>query len=229
MFQESICQVADGRLMVKLPFKDDPKLLGRSLETTRLKFSSLESRLNRNKNLRAEYKKFMEERLGHMELVTGPLLNEPHYYISQHCVFKLNSMSTNPRVVFYSPCPTSSYKSLNDILLVEPLSQSNLILLLIKFNLTHRPHLSIRSLFQLADQHARAHKIGAEAVKIFLKPMILCKIQTEVIAILKVDRMELVKRQTNHQNYFPTVKDLNLEDYAMTSNESKVGSTRIQL
>ncbi|XP_044249355.1 uncharacterized protein [Drosophila takahashii] len=139
IFQKSVCQVADGRLMVQLPFKDDPNLLGRSLETARLRFASLERRLSRNANLRAEYTKFMDEyeRLGHMELVTSPLLNEPHYYIPHHCVFKLNSRSTKLRVVFDASCPTSTYKSLNDILLVGPTIQPDLFTLLLRFR-THR-------------------------------------------------------------------------------------------
>ncbi|XP_044312490.1 uncharacterized protein LOC123037080 [Drosophila rhopaloa] len=139
IFQKSVCQVADGRLMVQLPFKDDPNLLGRSLETARLRFASLERRLSRNANLRAEYTNFMEEyeRLGHMELVTSPLLNEPHYYIPHHCVFKLNSTSTKLRVVFDASCPTSTYKSLNDTLLVGPTIQPDLFTILLRFR-THR-------------------------------------------------------------------------------------------
>jgi len=67
------------------------------------------------------------ERLEHMELVTCPLLNDPDYYIPHHCVI----------IVFEASCPTSSYKLLNEILLVGPTIQPSLFLLLIKPR-THR-------------------------------------------------------------------------------------------
>ncbi|XP_043070225.1 uncharacterized protein LOC122322379 [Drosophila grimshawi] len=128
-----------GRIVVRLPFKNNPSQLGHSFDIARRRFLSLERRLAQSSELRLQYCQFMEEyeRLEHMSLVTEPNLSEPHYYIPHHCVLKPSSESTKLRVVFDASCRTSNQTSLNDHLLVGPTLQDDLYLLLLRFRL-HR-------------------------------------------------------------------------------------------
>ncbi|XP_046806585.1 uncharacterized protein LOC124419839 [Lucilia cuprina] len=73
------------------------------------------------------------EDFGHMCLVRSPRLHEPHYFIPPHCVFKPSSTSTKLRVVFDASCPSSSQKSLNDLLMVGPTIQDELYKILLRF------------------------------------------------------------------------------------------------
>ncbi|XP_073827227.1 uncharacterized protein [Musca autumnalis] len=110
---------------------------GLSRNTALQRFAAQERRLARDSELKSQYVAFMKEyeESGHMSLVKKPILEEPHYYIPHHCVFKPNSTSTKLRVVFDASCPTSSQTSLNDILMVGPTIQDELYLLLLRFRL----------------------------------------------------------------------------------------------
>ncbi|XP_073841504.1 uncharacterized protein [Musca autumnalis] len=110
---------------------------GLSRNTALQRFAAQERRLARDSELKSQYAAFMKEYedSGHMSLVKKPILEEPHYYIPHHCVFKPNSTSTKLRVVFDASCPTSSQTSLNDILMVGPTIQDELYLLLLRFRL----------------------------------------------------------------------------------------------
>ncbi|KAH8295521.1 hypothetical protein KR054_000641, partial [Drosophila jambulina] len=134
-FADSVRRDNDGRIVVRLPFKTDPSMLGNSYETARRRFQALERRLSRPADLRSKYIEFMQEfeTLGHMSLVEMPQLNAPHFYIPHHCVFKPTSTSTKLRVVFDASCQTTSQKSLNDLLMVGPTLQPDLYVLLLRF------------------------------------------------------------------------------------------------
>ena len=71
--------------------------------------------------------------LKHMTLVPKPKFNEPHYVIPHHCVFKLSSSTTKIRVVFDASAVTSSGISLNKILKVGPVIQSDLFAIALRF------------------------------------------------------------------------------------------------
>ena len=60
---------------------------------------------------------------------------KPHYYIPHHCVIRPESVSTKLRVVYDASAKTSSGQSLNDILLVGPTIQQDLIITLLSFRL----------------------------------------------------------------------------------------------
>ncbi|XP_070142231.1 uncharacterized protein [Drosophila kikkawai] len=130
---------SDGRVEVRLPFKDAPTALGASFDIARRRFLSLERNLGKRPEVWAKYVQFMQEfqDLGHMSLVSHPQLNAPHYYIPHHCVLKPNSTSTKLRVVFDASCKTTSQKSLNDLLMVGPTIQPDLYTLLLRFHI-HR-------------------------------------------------------------------------------------------
>ncbi|CAD7006443.1 unnamed protein product [Ceratitis capitata] len=136
-FIKTTSQDARGRVIVSLPFKENPICLGDSFDIARRRFLALEKRLLHSPEIRPQYISFMEEyeNLGHMSVVAQPNLNEPHYYIPHHCVFKPSSTSTKLRVVFDASCRTSSQTSLNDILLVGPTIQQDLYMLLLRFRL----------------------------------------------------------------------------------------------
>ncbi|XP_037928917.1 uncharacterized protein LOC119663378, partial [Teleopsis dalmanni] len=139
LYRETVHQNAMGRIVVRLPFKDSPDCLGLTHNIALRRFYSVERRLSSNRALKQDYQEFMKQyrELGHMTRVETPKPNEPHYYIPHHCVLKPSSTSTKLRVVFDASCPTTSQRSLNDILLVGPTIQSELYLLLLQFRL-HR-------------------------------------------------------------------------------------------
>nr|XP_041632357.1 uncharacterized protein LOC121502721 [Drosophila kikkawai] len=130
---------SDGRVEVRLPFKEAPTALGASFDIARRRFLSLERNLGKRPEVWAKYVQFMQEfqDLGHMSLVGHLQLNTPHYYIPHHCVLKPNSTSTKLRVVFDASCKTTSQKSLTDLLMVGPTIQPDLYTLLLRFRI-HR-------------------------------------------------------------------------------------------
>ncbi|XP_039968339.1 uncharacterized protein LOC120780121 isoform X2 [Bactrocera tryoni] len=130
-------QDTTGRIIVRLPFKDNPAALGASYDIARRRFLAIERRLSHSPDTYSQYVSFMEEyeRLGHMSVVKAPKLDEPHYYIPHHCVLKPTSASTKLRVVFDASCQTTTQTSLNDLLLVGPTIQTELYMLLLRFRL----------------------------------------------------------------------------------------------
>lgn len=59
--------------------------------------------------------------------------NKIRFYLPHHCVFKETSTTTKIRIVFDGSCKSDTGVSLNDILLVGPVVQSDLIALLARF------------------------------------------------------------------------------------------------
>ncbi|XP_065365522.1 uncharacterized protein LOC135958548 [Calliphora vicina] len=138
-FNNTVHRESSGRIVVKLPFKESADTLGLSRNMALKRFASQERRFARDSNLKSQYVSFMKEYedCGHMSLVRSPRLDVPHYFIPHHCVFKPNSTSTKLRVVFDASCPSSSQRSLNDILMVGPTIQDELYKILLRFRL-HR-------------------------------------------------------------------------------------------
>lgn len=137
IYNDTVTRSPTGRIVVKLPFKNNPGCLGDSYATALRRFISQERRLSSSPSLRAQYVAFMDEyaSLGHMSVVQNPNLSEPHYYIPHHCVLRPSSTSTKLRVVFDASCRTTTQKSVNDIQMVGPTIQNNLITLLLRFRL----------------------------------------------------------------------------------------------
>ncbi|XP_011694052.1 PREDICTED: uncharacterized protein LOC105453628 [Wasmannia auropunctata] len=126
-----------GRFIAQLPIKADKlQTLERSYDIALKRFYSLERKLNRHPKMKGEYARFIQEylELGHMHPVTLEAQRAfPIYYIPHHAVFKNNSSTTKIRVVFDASCKTDTGVSLNDILMVGPTLQQDLISILIKF------------------------------------------------------------------------------------------------
>ncbi|XP_065356116.1 uncharacterized protein LOC135950508 [Calliphora vicina] len=124
-----------GRVKVRLPFKFPVEQLGSSFETAHRRFIYLEKRLQKDEMINKMYIEFMQEyiSLGHMSLVSYDVLNKPHYVIPHHSILRPQSSSTKLRVVFDASAHTSTNKSLNEILMVGPTIQQELIIAILCF------------------------------------------------------------------------------------------------
>lgn len=89
-FIQNIKRNPDGRFVVRLPFSENPKVLGNSKIMAFNRFMSLERRLINNPKLREDYNKFMEEyeALGHMEEIQEEDIPDSCYVMPHHCVLK---------------------------------------------------------------------------------------------------------------------------------------------
>ncbi|XP_073821302.1 uncharacterized protein [Musca autumnalis] len=123
-----------GRVAVRLPFKKLSNYIGNSFAISRRRFLSLESRLERESTLKSMHEEFMQEyvSLGYMSPYNQSLNNLP-YLILHNCFLKHYSSSTKHRVVFDAVARTSSNHSLNDILMVGPTTQLDLVITLLSF------------------------------------------------------------------------------------------------
>ncbi|XP_050521267.1 uncharacterized protein LOC126894359 [Daktulosphaira vitifoliae] len=137
LFDRTVRRGDDGRLIVKLPFKDSVLKLGPSYDIALRRFLSLEKRLQNDSILKTDCVQFLKEYelLGHMELVTNVnfISASKSYYIPHHAVRNPNSSTTKLRVVFDASCKTQSGLSLNEVLLKGPVVQDDLLYILARF------------------------------------------------------------------------------------------------
>ena len=144
-FVQHVRRDIDNHFVVNLPLKEKCAL-GNSKEIALRRFYCLEKRLDKDKKLKMEYARFLKEYedLGHMEECkeneecnVGKVHEQLRpYYIPHHPVIKNTSSTTKVRVVFDASCKTTNGRSLNDILMVGPVIQSDLYSILIRFR-TH--------------------------------------------------------------------------------------------
>lgn len=137
-FLRTIKRNDEGRFIATLPIKHEgAQQLGKSLCTALSRFYKLERRFEYNQQLKYDYVQFMREyvKLNHMRLIDENEAKDAVYefYLPHHPVFKESSITTKLRVVFDGSCKSDSGISLNDILLVGPVVQSDLISILLKF------------------------------------------------------------------------------------------------
>ncbi|GFS87042.1 integrase catalytic domain-containing protein [Trichonephila clavipes] len=133
IFVNSHIRNADGRYILKLPFRDDSSI-GDSKEGALKRFYSLERKLHSNNQLKEQYTEFMEEyqNLSHMTPLASDV-KSPHYFLPHHGVINDNSSTTKLRVVFDGSFKSTNGNSLNDILLTGKKLQSDIFLTLLKF------------------------------------------------------------------------------------------------
>ncbi|XP_055605564.1 uncharacterized protein LOC129753744 [Uranotaenia lowii] len=140
VFSATTTRDSSGRFVVRLPLTSDPLVrVGESRSIAERHFGSLERRLKRDPATREAYVCFMAdyERLGHMIKLTDPVDDSvPHCYLPHHPVFKESSNSTKVRVVFDASCKTSTSYSINDMQLVGPTIQDDLLSIIMRFR-TH--------------------------------------------------------------------------------------------
>jgi Protein of unknown function (DUF1759)/Putative peptidase (DUF1758) len=137
-FVENTTRDSTGRFVVRLPLKQDPTKLGDSYGTSRSRLYQIERRLARDAHLDTQYRHFLDEyeNLGQMQEVSHPgKPAAPCFYLPHHPVIKESSTSTKVRVVFDASAKTSNGTSLNDMLLVGPTIQQDLMSIVLRFRL----------------------------------------------------------------------------------------------
>ena len=132
-------QQSDGRFVVRLPTKMEPKQLGASHLSAERRLHAIECRLEKDPDLKVQYHCLMKEyeELVHMEQVNSQEGKNTCYYLPHHPVFKATSSTTKTRVVFDGGAKTSNGLSLNDILQVGPTVQQDLYSIVLRFR-THQ-------------------------------------------------------------------------------------------
>ncbi|XP_029155164.1 uncharacterized protein LOC114928246 [Nylanderia fulva] len=121
---------ADGRYVVRLPFRKGPPIdIGQSRNTAERLLKSVHRRFKSSNELKIEYTKFLHEyeALGHMREVTSSrAFSMQCVYIPHHPVIRESSVTTRLRVVFNASSITTNSTSLNDHLLTGPKLQTDL-------------------------------------------------------------------------------------------------------
>ncbi|XP_039434837.1 uncharacterized protein LOC120416979 [Culex pipiens pallens] len=138
-FEATTVRDATGRFVVTLPKKVSAlEQLGDSRTTAIKRYLGLERRLSANPELKKQYSDFIHEylNLGHMREVVDEGEGVA-YYLPHHAVLRPDSSTTKLRVVFDASCRSSTGVSLNDVLLVGPVVQDDLIDITLRFRL-HR-------------------------------------------------------------------------------------------
>lgn len=127
-------------LPLKLPLNAVNETLGDSFYLALKRFYNLESRLQKDPNLLALYKNFINEyiRLGHASIIDinqYDLSKDPVYFLPHHPVVRMDKKTTKCRIVFDGSMKTNKKVALNDILLNGPSVQNELFnnLLLFRF------------------------------------------------------------------------------------------------
>ncbi|XP_050667255.1 uncharacterized protein LOC126966980 [Leptidea sinapis] len=132
-FKKNVCRLPNGRFSVHMPLKEGPeKALGDSYYIAKKCLESLERKFIKQPSLKVKYKEFINEYadLGHLTKINRP---EFGYFMPHHAVIREKSETTKLRVVFNASSKTHTGKSLNDILMVGPVVQSDLISILLRF------------------------------------------------------------------------------------------------
>ncbi|XP_063365996.1 uncharacterized protein LOC134654484 [Cydia amplana] len=120
-----------GRYVVKLPFRDENPACkeGNSREIAIKRFSSLERKFAKDKNLKEKYTAVVKEylQLDHMVLVPAARESENQaVYLPHHAVIREDKSTSKVRVVFDASCKNEKGISLNDSLMVGPTLQPEL-------------------------------------------------------------------------------------------------------
>lgn len=135
IFKSTTYRNDDGKFVVKLPVNDKLDELGESYQFALKRFYCLERRLQKQPELHHVYKEFISEyyKLSHMREVTNASSSKLPYYMPHHAVIKPSSTSTKCRVVFDASMKSSSGISLNNVLMVGPTVQSDLLSIMLRF------------------------------------------------------------------------------------------------
>lgn len=144
LFENTTIRNADGRYIVKLPFKPDYQHdmpLGQSRSQALIQYLRMEQSLKYKTDIENTYQEVLHEyeKLGHMQTTTShEILSHGSYqsfYLPHHAIVKPESRSTKVRVVFNASKRTSSGKSLNDVLYVGPTLQLDLMTIILRWRL----------------------------------------------------------------------------------------------
>ncbi|GFV78117.1 integrase catalytic domain-containing protein [Trichonephila clavipes] len=109
-----------GRFIVYMPVQEEElPTLGNSLILAQKRLNQTIKKLDKDPHMHKLYSEFLEEyeSLGHMQIIPDNCYSPINYYLPHCGVFKSQNNSTKLRVVFDGSAPTTSGRSLNDILL----------------------------------------------------------------------------------------------------------------
>lgn len=129
LFQREHQRTKGGRYVVRIPFNDKLKTLGKSRKQALSQFFAMENKMRKTPEFAEKYKLFMSEyeALGHMNQILDS--KETGYYTPHHGVLSSNKF----RVVFNASAKTTSGLSLNEVQLVGEKLQPDLFLTLMNF------------------------------------------------------------------------------------------------
>lgn len=137
-FAETHVRAADGRYVVRLPFRKEIEELGASRQQAEKRFNHLERRLDQNPAQKKQYAEFIKE---YVDLGHGRVLAETEcgtqdgYFLPHHCVLRPDSSTTKLRVVFDASARSTTGHSLNDTMMIGPPVQDTLFEILLRFRL----------------------------------------------------------------------------------------------
>ncbi|KAJ2949680.1 hypothetical protein O0L34_g15607 [Tuta absoluta] len=151
LFQKDHFRDETGRYVVKYPFKPEFELGDSKAQAVR-RLINLESKLERQQDVKKEYHAFLSEyeSMGHMTCLGNLGEVESKYIVPHFCVLRPSSTSTKLRVVFDAASRTSNGNSLNSVVLAGPKLQVDINEILINFRV-HKICLSsdIRKMFRM--------------------------------------------------------------------------------
>lgn len=126
---------ADGRFIVSIPLKDSVEKLGDSRKQAEKRFLTLEAKLQSNPKLKNQYIQFMSEyrELGHMTKVQDIDSSVISYFMPHQGVLREDRLTTKLRVVFDASAVTTSGYSFNDLQMVGPTIQEDILSILLRF------------------------------------------------------------------------------------------------
>jgi hypothetical protein len=128
-YSETVQRQLDRRYVVRYPFKKD-RTLSSSLPGARARFSHLEKKFSRDKKLKMQYEKFVEDLIENEHLIRLPeplqhWVNQPANFLPHHWVYKkTDTKKEKIQVVFDAAAKTTNKNSLNDILVSGPVCQN---------------------------------------------------------------------------------------------------------
>lgn len=133
IFTNTTIRDSTGRFVVRIPLRESADALGDSFYMAKSRFLSLERKLERLPSFKKMYHDFIQEYIdmGHMTRINE--YSWPYYFLPHHGVFREHSATTKLRVVFDASAATTSNKSLNDIQLVGPPLQNDIMSILLRF------------------------------------------------------------------------------------------------
>ncbi|XP_066244730.1 uncharacterized protein [Euwallacea similis] len=134
-FNQHTVRLESGRFLVHIPLKSSSDDLGDSFHQAKRQFFALERKLDSNPNLKSQYVEFMNEyiKLGHMQKVSNAMLHKHAYYMPHHAVVRDEARTTRLRVVFNCSMKTSTGVSFNDLQMIGPTIQKDLMSILLRF------------------------------------------------------------------------------------------------
>ncbi|XP_045769775.1 uncharacterized protein LOC123870493 [Maniola jurtina] len=137
-FVKNMSRLKDVRFCVRIPLKKSRDMLGDSFERAKRSLFAIERKFRGQPLFKQRYIDFMSEylSLGHMTECDFSQAQSGNF-IPHHGVMRETSCTTKLRVVFNASSPTTSGVSLNDLQMVGPTVQDDLLSILLRFR-THK-------------------------------------------------------------------------------------------